>query len=239
MGRKEIDPHRAIKDYVRNGGSPDWEYKEIAGKLYQLDDVFRRFIFAPLNEKQHSIPPSIIAVAPLRVEALAAYRLKENSLGLKWEIDHNAHYIDRPLYAIAESHLHEMIHLYQENTEGMKKCVNGFHNKEFVDLAESVGLHPFPGFGFHWKPADGQFARLMEMMGIEKPKEAEGDFVKPEGKGPEWWSGGSTKKPGKSTLVLYTNDSCTRKPTPCKIRSGKADLHITCTDCGGEFKPQA
>ena len=157
-------------------------------------------------------------------------------------IGFNEHYISRPLWETLETMVHEMIHLYQENTPGLQPCKHGYHNTQFVEIAEEIGLHPLLGIGAHWLPATGQFARLMARYGVERPKHAERDFAKPDGKkAPYWWDGdrhGGDKPKGKSTLILYICPDCTRQPMGCKIRSGRADLDIKCNRCGGTFVPQ-
>lgn len=133
-----------------------------------------------------------------------------------------------------------MVHLFQEEVPGYEKCKRGWHNQQFVDICEEIGLHPLLGVGAHWRPMDGQVAKLAEMIGIEKPAHAEGEFVKPEGPKPPkayWWDPDRGGKPkGKSTLIKYVAEGCTKSPT-CTFRSGRKDLNVRCSDCQGEFHP--
>ena len=135
---------------------------------------------------------------------LAYYRLKENAVGLPYEICFNEHYVGRPLWSTLEILVHEMIHLYQENTRGLQPCKNGYHNLQFCEIAEDIGLYPILGAGAHWRPAAGQFARLMQRFGVDRPIEADRDFPKPDGQGkpPDWRDEGKGKPKGKSTLIL-------------------------------------
>ena len=78
----------------------------------------------------------------------------------------------------------------------------------------------------------------MDRYIILKPKHAEGQFVKPDGKGKDaWWDKDRGKVKGKSTLVKYVSERCT-KNLPCSFRAGRRDLLVKCIECEGEFKPQ-
>lgn len=229
-----IDPNKAVRRYVEKGAEA-WQHKGVAAELYAWSDVFKFYWFSPESEYQAAIPNLVIGVEPMRVNVLAGYHLKENAVGLPYEITFNERYMARPLYAILETAVHEMVHLYQENTPGLMPCKNNYHNQQFVAICEEIGLHPRLGSGAHWKAADGQFAGLMERYGVPRPEEA--SEVPPESPKTDWWDDYEGKGKGKSTLILYMSPSCTRKPE-CKLRSGRADLNIRCSECGGEFKPR-
>ncbi len=231
---KPVDPNRQVRKYVEKG-AVKWEHQKIAAELYKWSDVFRFYWFKPQNEYQNEIPNLVVGVEPMDIRVLAGYHLKENAVGLPYEITFNEHYVSRPLWETLETMVHEMVHLYQENSPGMMPCKHNYHNAQFVALAEEIGLHPRLGSGAHWKAADGQFEKLMERFAVPRPKHAV--EVPPESPKKFWWDEDRGKEKGKSTLVLYVNQSCTRKP-PCKLRSGRSDLKLTCQECGGTFKPQ-
>lgn len=241
---EQSEPNIVIKGYVEADGPQDWKHRETTQFLYRTFDVARFAFFSPRDETQPVLPQSVIAVDGMRVETLAAYRLTYNPNGLPFEIVLNSRWIARPRWELAESLVHEMVHLYQEyladqGVDGMQKSKNGYHNKQFVELCEDLGLHPIIGVGAHWRPADGQFERLMGQLGIEKPEHAKAEgWVKPDPgkKGPNWFDADRGRPKGKSTLVLYTSDQCERKPE-CKIRAGRKDMDIRCNECGGDFHP--
>jgi hypothetical protein len=232
--RREQNPNSLIKDYISNGGASDWQHKDAARELYSAEELFRYYFFQPLKEGDYSMPQSVIGIEKMHVHTLAGYYLVPNAIGLRYQISLNSLYLDRPRYSIYETLLHEMVHLYQENHPQLDKCTLGYHNKTFVALCEELGLHPRLGHGSHWKGADGQFETLMGRLGIEKPEEARTE-VEPSKPKTNWWDIGP-KPRGRSTLVLYVNDDCIKAP-PCKIRSGRKDLNVACTDCGGTFRP--
>jgi len=45
-----------------------------------------------------------------------------------------------------------------------------YHNREFVEKCESLGLHPKLGPGYHTRLADGAFETLMTELGIAPPE---------------------------------------------------------------------
>jgi len=69
-----------------------------------------------------------------------------------------------------ETLLHEQVHLWQQNFgKDPVKPGRVYHNKEFVEKCESLGLHPKIGEGYHLKLADGPFEILMRELGITPP----------------------------------------------------------------------
>lgn len=243
-------PNKYIRDYVEGDNTPDWIHTQVAKDLYQFGSIVSRYLIAPRNETQPRLPQPLVGIEKMRVETLAAYRLVPNANGLPYEVLLNEVWIKRPMWELYESLTHEMIHLYQEwgadqglerfKDDPLKKCTGGYHNNQFVEICEEIGLHPMIGVGAHWRPADGQFGRLMGLLGVEEPEYAKGgDFVMPPAgtkKPGYWWDDNRGKKKGSSTLTLYTTDVCVREPQ-CKVRAGKKDLNIVCADCDGAFIP--
>lgn len=248
---KETEANKIVKDYVQTEAPQDWEHREVSQFLYRTYDLAKFTFFSPRDETQLTMPQAVIAVDQMRIEALAAHRLTYNPNGLPFEIRTNSRWIERPRWGLAESLVHEMVHLYQEDGadrymdrftgEPLEHCKNGYHNKQFVEMCAEIGLHPLIGIGAHWRPADGQFERLMELMEVEKPAHAYGEFKKPEGnvkgRDADWFAADRGKVRGISTLTLYTSDACTRS-SPCRIRAGRRDLILNCGECGGHFLPR-
>ncbi len=126
------------------------------------------------------MPDPIISFSNLRnLNTLAAYRLTRNPQGLLYEITFNSeHYVDVEdkiawrfgQWALLETLAHELVHEWQQ-TVGKDPVKPGkvYHNKEFVEKCESIGLHPKIGEGYHLKLADGPFAVLMKELGISPP----------------------------------------------------------------------
>lgn len=231
----ERTPNEYIRGYVEEEAR-EWQHRRMAQTLYEWADVFRYYFFAAQDASQRGLPQPLIAIEQMRVEILAAYRLKENPNGLPYEILMNERYLHRPLWESLEAELHEMAHLFQETTPGMHSCKGGYHNAQFVTVCEQLGLHPRLGSGAHWRPADGQFERLMERYEIPKPEHASGDFsAPPADKKKAWWDEDRGKKKGSSTLRLYL---CSCIP-PFKVRTGRPDLTAICLRCEQPFLPEA
>jgi len=231
----ERNPNSYIRGYVEDEAQ-EWEHRQVAQTIYEWADVFRYYFFAARDVPQRGLPQPLIAIEEMRVEILAAYRLRENPNGLPYEIIMNARYLGRPLWETLESELHEMTHLLQETTPGMQSCKGGYHNAQFVAMANEMGLYPRLGSGAHWHPADGQFERLMERYQVPKPEHAQGDFnAPPADKKKAWWDEDRGKRKGSSTLRLYL---CGCEP-PFKVRTGRSDLAAICLRCEKPFLPAA
>lgn len=204
-----------------------WQYQEMATQLYGWTDRFRDRFLDPIArvDRQGRLPGPVIGFEPLGVRTLAYYRLGRNALGLEDEIILNSQYLDRPLYTILETVLHEDLHLWQQRF-GDYPIRRNYHNAEFVAKAESLGLHPFPIVGFHWKPADGPFEALLYEYGVYRPEEVtEVD----EGERRNYWE--TDTKKGKSTLSAWECPSC-----HLKVRVGvRRDIRILCGECDGEL----
>jgi hypothetical protein len=198
----------------------DWEYKDEAAYLYGKAVLFKDRLLDPLHHLDRSrLPEPILAFENLRNKnTLAAFRLTRNPEGMKNEIILNTeHYTKqegKPIWeygrwAQLETLLHEMVHEWQQvfgkDPVQLKRI---YHNKEFVDKCESLGLHPKLGEGYHLSLADGPFALLMKELGItppdldEKPAEVDIDWFK-------WLLGylGKDRK-GTSTLNKWECPEC-------------------------------
>lgn len=235
-------PNDAIRDFVVGEGGPkEWKHKEYAQELYALGKIIDFAFFSPKDEQQAKLPTIVHAVEKMRVEILGAYHLVPDGLGISYKVAMNEVWIARPWWEQAETLTHEHGHVYQNEVLG-EKSKNNYHDKNFVDIMGELGIHVKLGEGYHLRPADseGQFGRLMALLGIERPLHADpedgGDFILPPG-GKNWFDGDRGKKKGKSTLLKYSCETCTRAQA-CNFRAGKADLKIGCLDCGGTFKPE-
>lgn len=159
----------------------DWEYKQEATYLYRMAILFKdRFLDPVLLIDRRRLPDPVISFDNLRnIRVLAAYTLHRNPQGLLDEITFNTeHLVDEDgkkvwrfgKWAQLETLLHEQVHLWQQNFgKNPVKSEKVYHNKEFVEKCESLGLHPMPGRGCHIAVADGPFELLMKEMGIERP----------------------------------------------------------------------
>lgn len=238
----EINP--VIKDYVQKGGPEGWKHQDTLEWAYGIYDLTRFMWFSPKDETQLALPQAALGIGPLGVRTLAAYRLTYNPNGIPFEITLGEEHIDRSPWELAESLVHETIHLHldyltkKKRATELQTCGNLYHGKSFCEIAESIGLHPVPGVGCHYKPADGQFQELFgKWLGLTPPEPPDGQewpLNPPKGTKTDYWT--PSKPRGKSSLVLYMADECT-EAQKCKLRAGKVTLDINCGKCGGHFEP--
>jgi hypothetical protein len=238
---EQNNPQPEVRKNAEN--AKDWVYADEAIYLYRMAVLFRdRFLDPILLTDRRRLPDPVISFANLRNKnTLAAYTLVRNPQGLLYEITmNNVHYFDDEQdckkvkrwsfgkWAQLETLLHEQVHLWQQNfgTDPVR-LGQVYHNKEFINKCESLGLHPMPGAGCHTRLADGNFAILMKELGVEPPSLGEkmGDldidwfkwFLDSLGKG----------RKGTSTLHKWTCPEC-----GLKVRIGiKGDPKIRHDPC--------
>jgi hypothetical protein len=212
------DPQPAVRKNAEI--ARDWEYASEAAYLYDKAILFKnRFLDPVLLTDRRRLPDPVISFENLRnYNTLATYTLVRNPQGLLYEITFNAeHYLAEEKkrdwefgrWAQLETLLHEQVHLWQQNFgKDPVKPGKPYHNKEFVEKCESLGLHPMPGVGCHIRLADGPFALYMKELGIEPP-ELTG---KPEDINIDWFKwllelAGKRRK-GRSSLSKWTCPEC-------------------------------
>ena len=225
---EQHDPQPVIRQHAEEAS--DWAYREQAAFLYRWAVVFKDRLLDPvLLTDRRRMPDPVISFERMNVKVLAAYTLIRNPQGLLYEITLNAaHIVDGQWsygqWGELETLLHEQVHLWQQNFgEHPVKPGRAYHNREFVDKCESLGLHPLLGVGCHIKPADGIFELLMREHGIERPQWQEEEGAKPL----DWWSSGKERR-GSSTLSKW---SC-----GCQnVRVGTKEFHAQCLNCGNVF----
>jgi hypothetical protein len=206
----------------------------MANFLYRWAVIFKERLLDPvLLTDRRRMPDPVISFEKMRIDTLAAYTLVRNPQGLLDEITFNTVHLDRSRWETLETLLHEQCHLWQQNFgEDPVRPGRTYHNREFCDKCESLGLHPRLGTGAHYRPADGVFGVLMKEHGMKAPQPIEA----PELYKKNWWELlddllGKEKKKGVSTLNKW---SC-----PCgeNVRVGsKKWPGATCARCGGEYR---
>ena len=241
----------------------DWVYTGEAVYLYRMAVLFKDRLLDPLHHlDRERLPEPVIAFENLRNKnTLAAFRLTRSPEGLQNEIILNTeHYIDQEgkkvweygRWAQLETLLHEQVHEWQQvfgkDPVSLRRI---YHNKEFVEKCESLGLHPKLNEGYHLKLADGPFAILMKELGIASPDLSE----KPEDLNIDWYKWlldflGKGKK-GTSTLSKWECPECHLKVRigikgdpeivhdPCSEKSGRKVFFIKSDGLTHQMTPDA
>lgn len=216
----------------------DWEFREPAQFLYRWAVLFKdELIDGVALLDRDRMPEPVISFDNLRnLNMLAGYRLKRNPQGLLDEIVFNSTYFeDTPEgkkwrygdWELLETLCHELLHLKQQNF-GKEPVNRNYHNIEFCDMAEDIGLHPVPVSGRHYAPADGAFAELLIKRGIERPIKVE---VRKEDK-INWWelTPGKERREGRSSLSKWACGRCGFAVNA----TTKKEIKIICGDCKEE-----
>jgi len=243
---EKVNPQPEVRKNAEKAS--DWEYAEEASYLYQKAVLFKDRLIDPLHRlDRERLPDPVIAFENLRnLNTFAAFRLTRSPEGLQNEIIMNSeHFIDKDgkkewafgRWAELETLLHEQVHEFQQ-VYGKDPIIPGksknYHNKEFVEKCESIGLHPMLGAGCHTQLADGPFEILMKELGVEKPQglpEPPGDlnidwfrwFMEELGKG----------RKGKSTLHKWTCPECGLNAR-IGIKGDPEIVHDSCSAKKGE-----
>ena len=179
-----IDPINPQPTVRKNAeGAKDWEFAGEAKYLYDKAVLIRERLIDPIARiDRQAMPDPIISFDNLRNKnTLAAYTLVRNPQGLNYEITLNTEHYEQTekgvgwkfgQWALLETLAHEQVHEWQQ-TVGKDPCIPGkpqsYHNREFVDKCEGIGLHPMIGAGCHLQLADGPFEILMKELGVERP----------------------------------------------------------------------
>ena len=148
------------------------ETNRILAWLYPWDELLDHELINPILTDKPPLPRLVCAIEDLGVRTSGTYHLGLNPVGLEDQITLNIRYVQpsRPEYAVLETVAHEKLHLKQQHQEKHPyRGGSNTHNREFVDMAESIGLHPAPVMGWHLRPASDPFKSVLERFGIGQP----------------------------------------------------------------------
>ena len=102
----------------------DWGLNELAWELYWWVDFFNVALF-----KHQPVPVPAISFERTKVTNLGHYVIGRNAFGIKENININSAHLNRPLWDILTTLVHEMTHSWQALYG--KPSNSWFHNKEF------------------------------------------------------------------------------------------------------------
>ena len=198
---------------MKNGKeSFDWELCSLSSELYWWTGFFNIAFF-----KSQPVYMPIISFERKSVRNLGHYVKERNGFGLKENININRCHLDRPLWEILSTLLHEMCHSWQ-NLYG-KPSSSWFHNKEFKLKMSKIGVWT-DNRGKRLKVVD-PFVFFLERNGINfgSSRNSDGTIEVSHGHEPK----------GRSKLKRW---ECLCGQT---ARVGKKKFYAVCTLCEGKF----
>ena len=190
----------------------DWPLSRLAIELYWWCDFFNIAFF-----KEDQLPIPAISFEKTSIKTLGHYVRGRNSFGIKENINLNSCYLNRQLWDIIATLLHEMAHSWQKIYG--KPSNSWFHNKEFQLKMLQMGIM-IDNKGCHMGITD-PFVFMLKKHGIEFKMNFDADGIikippKP-------------KPKGKSKLRKWT--------CGCQnVRVGKAEFEATCDLCCNKFE---
>ena len=190
----------------------DWALSNLAWQLYWWVNFFNIAFF-----RDESVPVPVISFQRTKVTTLGHYVPGRNSLGLLENINVNTAHLNRPLWDILATLIHEMCHSWQKIYG--KPSKSWFHNKEFQLKMSGFGI-VINSKGCHLGVGD-PFVFLLRKHGIvfDHTRNPDGIIKIPP----------KTKPKGKSKLKKWSC-GCTN------IRVGVKDLEAKCLKCGNKFE---
>ncbi len=190
----------------------DWALSNLAWELYWWVDLFNIAFF-----REESVPVPVISFERTKVTTLGHYVPGRNSLGLLENINVNTAHLNRPLWDILATLIHEMCHSWQKIYG--KPSKSWFHNKEFQTKMAEFGIL-INNKGRHIGVRD-PFVFLLKKHGVvfNNTRDPDGIIKIPPKEKPK----------GKSKLKKWSC-GCTN------IRVGVKHLEVKCLKCGNTFE---
>ncbi len=189
----------------------DWELHNLAWELYWWVDLFNLAFFE--GEK---IPMPAISFDKANINNLGHYVIGRNGLGIKENININRAHLNRPLWDVLATLLHELCHSWQ-SVYGTPSN-SWFHNREFQMKLAELGIL-CNNKGQHLGVTD-PFVFILKRHGIafNQPIQSDGIIKIPP----------KPKPKGKSKLKKWTC-GCTN------VRVA-VELEAMCLKCGNRFE---
>ena len=193
----------------------DWNLSDLARELYWWVDFFNISFF-----KGHPVPVPVISFEKTKVNTLGHYVNGRNAFGIKENINLNRVRLNRPLWDLLATLLHEMTHSWQHLYGN--PATSWFHNREFQMKLLEFGV-VVDKKGCHHGLGD-PFVFLLNKHGVafNHNKDPGGMIRIPPRATPK----------GKSKLRKWTC-GCTN------LRVAVPELEARCLRCGNRFEPVA
>ena len=199
----------------------DWKLYDLIWELDWWCDWFNIAFF-----RNEPVPTPVITFENARVNTLGHYRIGRNDWGVREQINLNKKHLNRPLWDILATLVHEMVHSWEYSylPEEERTC-NWYHKKLFRAKLLEIGIETNEK-GQHMR-VGGEFVYQLKRHGIRFDVSFK-----------EFWDGFTgieldpeKKKKGSSKLKKW---SCSCNP-PVNVRVAIADFQATCKKCGSDF----
>ena len=135
----------------------EWEHTDCAKKLYKWDERYNKEFF------KGELGTPVISFERTCYRILGHFVIGRNAIGVRWNININERYINRPLWEKLMILLHEKGHQWQH--EYGKPGKRNYHNKEFQHKMELLGI-PCDSRGITIAVRD-PFVSLLRRHGID------------------------------------------------------------------------
>ena len=155
---KQLNDHINVAIRENEKIVTDWPLSDLAKELYLWTDIFNITFF-----KEHPVPVPTISFEKSKVGSLGHYVIGRNGFGVRENININRVHLDRPMWDILATLLHEMVHSWQ-GTYG-NPSNSWFHNREFRLKMAELGILVNEK-GCHVAVGD-QFVSLLREHGVK------------------------------------------------------------------------
>jgi len=139
-------------------GARDWSFSGIAARMNRLYDQLNNEFFAG------KLPKALISIGPDLIMRYGYYHVGRDGIGAKHRIHLNSRHFGRSESEVGVTLLHEMIHVYQ-HLFGHVGHRHRYHNREFADIAATVGFEAEVGTGVT-KQVSGWLSTKLDQLGF-------------------------------------------------------------------------
>ena len=204
----------------------DWRLWERATEVNLFVWAFQRQFF----DKLGGCPMPVISYQNCHAGNLGSYRLNRNEYGLARQINVNARYLSRPLWAILATVFHEMMHAWEHHQLKDEAKTRTWHHKQaFRDFMEGHGIHCLDNGAHDSIDPHGLFAWFIKRHGV--PMEGDEIGLAFDPKTAMLKAEDQREKPKRRTTEWACD--CMKIRLPLKIE----DFDARCNHCGTNFEP--
>ncbi len=142
---------------------------ELVGELSWWVSTFQIMFF-----KNQPIPTPMLTFEKTRVNTLGSHRTRSDNGTARGQINLNGLHLDRPLWSILNTLLHEIVHLWEHTyVDAERRTKNWYHSKAFREKMLKIGIITDTK-GCHIAVTD-PFVFFLKKHGVEVPLPANGD----------------------------------------------------------------